>query len=343
MSRTADHPIDPIFLARWSPRAMDATAITHDELARLFEASRGAPSASNLQPWRFVYAVRETPEFQRMFDLLTEGNRIWCARAGALIAVCSRVTDPQGQVSASHAFDTGAAWMALALQASQMGLVAHAMGGFHRAMAPSVLGLPPEHEVHCLVAVGHRGDPTQLPPHLRAREHPNGRNPIGAFVHRGRFGVLGLGPHLNEIHHDLRVAVDAQRAFEAFTREMGRWWPLADQSVAGADAVDCEIEPAVGGHVVERTREGIAHVWGTVWRWEAPAQVVFTWHPGHDPSVHTMVAVSFVPEGSEATRVTLVHYGWEMLGPNAHHHHERHVTGWLHALRLYHHWVERSK
>ena len=204
---------------------MGGAPVTPDALARLFEAARWAPSSSNQQPWRFLYAERGAPEFQPLFELLVEANRVWCARAGALIAVCSRTVDDKGQAAVTHAFDAGAAWMSLALQGSRMGLVVHAMGGFDRAQAPATLGLAPGHEVHCLVAVGHPGDPAELPEKLRERERPNGRRPVTDFVYRGRFGVPGLRTRVEDVRVDVRVAADRQRAFEAFTREMGRWWP----------------------------------------------------------------------------------------------------------------------
>jgi nitroreductase len=50
--RKTDHPIDSLFLDRWSPRAMSGEPITRDELLTLFEAARWAPSSGNSQPWR---------------------------------------------------------------------------------------------------------------------------------------------------------------------------------------------------------------------------------------------------------------------------------------------------
>jgi nitroreductase/uncharacterized protein YndB with AHSA1/START domain len=343
MPRSADYAIDPLFLERWSPRAMDGTPVTPDALAQLFEAARWAPSSANGQPWRFVYAERDTPEFQAIFQLLVPPNQVWCARAGALLAVCSRAVNDQGQPAASHAFDAGAAWMSLALQGTRLGLVVHAMGGFDRASAPATLGLAPGHEVHCIVAVGHPGDVATLPEKLRDREQPNGRRPVGDFVYRGRFGVPGLRPRVEEVRSEVRVAVDRARAFEAFTREMGRWWPLADHSVGGADAVDCEIGPGVGAQVVERLGDGKTHLWGTVWRWDAPTQITFTWHPGYAGAEYTVVTVTFDEESPEATRVTLTHVGWEALGPDALSKRGEYEQGWPGVLALYRAWAERPR
>ena len=56
--RHADHPVDLIFIDRWSPRAMSGEEIPHEELMVLFEAARWAPSSYNNQPWRILYARR---------------------------------------------------------------------------------------------------------------------------------------------------------------------------------------------------------------------------------------------------------------------------------------------
>ena len=47
--RKADHPIEPLLLKRWSPRAMSGEAISDEEMLTLFEAARWAPSTFNEQ------------------------------------------------------------------------------------------------------------------------------------------------------------------------------------------------------------------------------------------------------------------------------------------------------
>ena len=86
-SRTTKYPINDIFLERHSPRAMSGKSITKNELMTLFEAARWAPSSRNLQPWRFIYAMRDTLEFQNFLSFLVESNKIWCEKAGVLIVV----------------------------------------------------------------------------------------------------------------------------------------------------------------------------------------------------------------------------------------------------------------
>ena len=62
--RKADHPIEPLLMDRWSPRAMSGEEISREELMRLFEAARWAPSSFNAQQWRALYARRGTEHWQ---------------------------------------------------------------------------------------------------------------------------------------------------------------------------------------------------------------------------------------------------------------------------------------
>ena len=82
-------PIDDIFIDRWSPRALSGEPISDDELFTLFEAARWAPSSYNNQPWRFVYAKRDTPHWKRLFGFLVHANQEWAKHAAALIVVIS--------------------------------------------------------------------------------------------------------------------------------------------------------------------------------------------------------------------------------------------------------------
>jgi nitroreductase len=73
--RKAEHPIESIFVRRWSPRAMSGEPISEAEMMSLFEAARWAPSTYNEQEWRFLYARRDAAQWPILFDLLVEGNR----------------------------------------------------------------------------------------------------------------------------------------------------------------------------------------------------------------------------------------------------------------------------
>jgi nitroreductase len=187
MPRVPEHPIDPLFLRRWSPRAMSGAPVARAQLQVLLEAARWSPSAGNGQPWRFVYALRDTPSFPPFLDCLDEGNRAWCGRAGALVLLAARMIRPDGRAAASAPFDCGAAFMAFALQGTLLGLVVHPMGGFDRDRTRLAAALAPGMEPQVMIAVGLPGDVQDLSERDRGRERPSGREPQAAWSREGRW------------------------------------------------------------------------------------------------------------------------------------------------------------
>jgi nitroreductase len=190
--RTADHDIEPLFLQRWSPRAFTGEPIPEMELARIFEAARWAPSSSNAQPWRFLYAHRNTPRWPLFLGLLSQTNQAWAQHAAVLIVAVSKATlrragRDEDIPSHSHSFDCGAAWASLALQATAMGWHAHGMVGFDIPRAAIELKVPENYRVEAAIAIGRRGDKSALPEALQAREAPNGREPVARFAFEGGF------------------------------------------------------------------------------------------------------------------------------------------------------------
>lgn len=167
---------------------MSGEPVDREQLLRLFEAARWAPSGANRQPWRFVFAHRGTPAFDALFNALNEGNQAWNVRSGALIALLSRTVTAQGKPQTSRSFDSGAAWMSLALQGSAQGLVVHGMGGFDRDAVRRALDVPDDVDIELMVAVGHPGRVEDLPPHQQEREHPSDRLPLSELVFEGRWG-----------------------------------------------------------------------------------------------------------------------------------------------------------
>ncbi|AMV72607.1 nitroreductase family protein [Desulfuromonas carbonis] len=186
--RRADYPVDNLFLDRWSPRAMSGEGIPEEELMILFEAARWAPSAFNNQPWRILFARRESEHWPLFLDLLVESNQAWAANAAALLLFLSKTTfDHNGKPARTHSFDTGAAWENLALQALLRGYVAHGMQGFDYERARTVLAVPEGYQVEAMVAVGMPGEKDSLPENLRAKEMPNDRRPLAETICEGPF------------------------------------------------------------------------------------------------------------------------------------------------------------
>lgn len=136
------------------------------------------------------------------------------------------------------------------------------------------------------------------------------------------------------LHKTITVPWTPQAAFRRFTEEIGTWWPYRTHSVGGKEVDRIGFDGRVGGEIYEVHRGGARHVWGTVKEWQPPVRVVFTWHPGQDPSTHQDIEVRFsvVPGG---TRLDLVHTGWERLGKLAKVARRGYPIGWEYVLRIY--------
>ncbi len=184
--RKADYPIQPLILNRWSPRSMSGEPISDQELMPLFEAARWAPSSYNNQPWRFLYAKRETPHFATFFNLLVDFNKSWCEKAAILgVIVSEKIFEKTKKPSVTHALDTGAAWENLALEGNARNLVVHGMQGFDYEKAKATLKVPDEFEVLAMFAVGKRASKEALNEELQKREVPSNRKPISEIAFEG--------------------------------------------------------------------------------------------------------------------------------------------------------------
>jgi nitroreductase len=177
-----------LFVDRWSPRAMTGEPIAEADLLTLFEAARWAPSSGNSQPWRFLYARRDTPHWPLFLDLLVERNREWCVNAAALVVFISRLAHEEtGRPFRTHSYDTGSAWVSFALQGWLKGLVVHGMAGFDYARAKEVLHVPDDFAVEAMAAVGVPGPIENLSEFQRGREAPSQRRPLSASIFEGPF------------------------------------------------------------------------------------------------------------------------------------------------------------
>lgn len=164
--------IHPLLAGRVSTRAFDHTEeLDAERVARLLEAARWAPSASNTQPWRFLPALRGSLAHATLLDVLAEGNRLWAADAAALVLVAARTVDAEGRGLPWAVYDTGQAVAHLVTQAEAEGLATHQMGGFDADAARSAFGLGDELTPLVVVAVGSRTAPHRLPDFLVQREH----------------------------------------------------------------------------------------------------------------------------------------------------------------------------
>lgn len=135
------------------------------------------------------------------------------------------------------------------------------------------------------------------------------------------------------VRKSVRVRMTPARAFELFTRELARWWPLARYSCSGDANATVEFEGA-GGRVIETARDGTRHVWGTLLEWNPPQSFAMTWHPTQPAEQATRVDVRFVPADGW-TEIQFAHSGWEARGAQAFTARETYERGWTSVLEQY--------
>jgi uncharacterized protein YndB with AHSA1/START domain len=135
----------------------------------------------------------------------------------------------------------------------------------------------------------------------------------------------------------LFVAATPERAFDVFTRDLGKWWPLETHHIAKTPG-DVFFELVPGGRCYEKGKDGDECQWGTVTVIDRPRRFVFVWSLGadfkFDPALHTEVEVTFTPENA-GTRVVLEHRMLRAYGDKAEHMQKTLGEGWGEIFALY--------
>ncbi|MCB0171233.1 MAG: nitroreductase family protein [Anaerolineae bacterium] len=190
MKRTAQthHPIHTLLKDRWSPRAFSDKPVEPEKLLAVLEAARWAASAMNEQPWRFIIATKKNPaEFEQALSCLNEGNQRWAKDAPVLIfTIVKKTFTRNDRPNRAALHDLGLAVANLTLQATELGLHVHEMGGIQIDRIRETYQIPEDYEVVTGIALGYYGDIEQLPEDLQEREKgPRQRKPLSELIFTG--------------------------------------------------------------------------------------------------------------------------------------------------------------
>jgi nitroreductase len=151
--------------------------IPPDDLDRVLEAGRRAPSSLNSQPWDFVVVTDR--------DRLAQLATVWqgaghVAGSAATIALVAPVPADPGQRDQIF-YDLGQAAMSMMIEAADLGIGTGHAAVFDQDRAREILGFPPDRFCAHLIPAGY---PAGRP--LRPIERPN-RRPFDDVVHRERW------------------------------------------------------------------------------------------------------------------------------------------------------------
>jgi nitroreductase len=160
--------------------------IEPEKVEALFEAAHWAPSSRNIQPWRYIYALRNYIEFNLLLNLLFEGNQRWAKNAGLLVLSLAQTKYSYQDKIIENRYswhDSGLANSLLIIQAVSMGLLAHPMGGFDANRARQDMYIPQDYDPVAIIAIGYQGDDSKLPDDLLSRlKAPRSRKPLDEIV-----------------------------------------------------------------------------------------------------------------------------------------------------------------
>ena len=165
---------------------MKKTEIPAETLTAIFDAARWSPSCYNQQPWLFVTSSG-SDDFDSFLDLLVEGNQSWAKNASLIGFIFAKKTFTHNDTENRFgAFDCGAAWMSLTLQAAKYGLYTHGMGGIKRAVVASTLNIyEQDYDVVCGFALGALYTPEDLDHDTQSRAKPSTRPPLTDIWQQG--------------------------------------------------------------------------------------------------------------------------------------------------------------
>ncbi|KAA1420190.1 nitroreductase [Nocardioides humilatus] len=184
--------------SRWSPSVFDADhRLPTDQIATLLHAAQWAPSSGNLQPWRYFVCERGSAAHGVLVPHLSRGNSGWVPRASLVLLAATQFDEDPGRSPddkpndpAINLYCLGQATAHLTLQAHAMGLWAHQFQAFDKEAVAEGLEVPPYWRVVAGIAIGVRGDPTEVPERDQEREHRvRARKGLAEIAYGDHWGV----------------------------------------------------------------------------------------------------------------------------------------------------------
>jgi len=172
---------------RRSIRGYKPDPISDEDIKRVLDAARWAPSAANLQPWEFI-VVKDPATRKKIQELVEENkkttikmrdepwrtgfsryNTEWISMAPVHIVVCAnpQKTAPHVFGRETYKYATGAAIQNLMLAACALGLGTCWLSMFNKGKLKKTLAIPKEIDVIGVITMGYPIEIPQAPETLK--------------------------------------------------------------------------------------------------------------------------------------------------------------------------------
>jgi len=141
--------------SRYSCRTYEDKPLETETLRAILEAARQAPSAKNLQDWRFV-AVTDKDTRKKL--AAAANNQTFLENAGAIVVACTASDHVMRCGQAIGPIDVAIAIEHMCLQATELGLATCWIGSFYPDKVRPVVGIPDDVTIIELLAIGYPAD-----------------------------------------------------------------------------------------------------------------------------------------------------------------------------------------
>jgi nitroreductase len=155
--------IKELIARRRSIRRYVDKPVEREKILACLEAARLAPSADNVQPWRFL--VIDDPEIKRKFSREVFSGIYsptkFAAKAPVLILILARLDIIANRIGKQvqgvnfYLIDIGIAGEHIVLQAEEMGLGTCWIAWFNLRKARKIMGIPKKYKIVSLLSMGY--------------------------------------------------------------------------------------------------------------------------------------------------------------------------------------------
>jgi nitroreductase len=179
-----------IFYRKSSKAYQPGKIIPAEDILSFFEAARWAPSANNLQPWRYLIASEENPQqIEKMRSCLMPSNQVWANSAPLLVLCCAKLTKHDGSKNKYALHDLGLANENLLMQMRSLGYNCRPMGGFDHEKARELFDIPEDIQPFVIIAAGYPLKKDKMSEALKQEETKfRERNEIENWLFHGKWG-----------------------------------------------------------------------------------------------------------------------------------------------------------
>lgn len=145
---------------RYSCRSYQSEAIEKEVMDTILEAGRVAPSAKNLQDWRFVVVTDEKTR-QKLGH--AANDQMFIAEAPVIIVACSESDYVMRCGQSIGPIDIAIALDHISLQAAELGVGSCWIGSFYPEKVRAILGIPENVQIIELMPLGYPADERKEP------------------------------------------------------------------------------------------------------------------------------------------------------------------------------------